>query len=464
MRLKQLTTLASAIALAACSVGPDYAPPAAPSAAAGAFISANSPAVHPLAPVQGDWWRLYNDPVLDGLVRDALAFNTDVRAAVARLARARAALREVKVDRLPQGGVSAGIARGRDPGESNAETSFDAGLAVAYEVDLFGRVSRNVEAARGDVAAAEADAEVVRVAIVAETARAYADAASAAERLAVATRIVELLDQSLQLTERRVEIGQTTRLDTARIAALKNQRQAEIPAIAAERDNALFRLAMLTGRAPAELPQAAGARTASLKIDRPIPVGDGAQLLARRPDIRAAERRLAAATARIGVATAELYPQVSLGGSLGASAGSLGNLFSNPIGFLLGPLISWSFSDHARARARVAGAEAGAQEALAEFDGTVLRSLQETETALSAYANALRRREALAAARNEAEVAARIVRAQQREGQVDSLALLDAERTFAEAEAALSDMNGQLVTTQIDLFRALGGSWNNGNG
>ena len=464
MRLKQLTTLASAIALAACSVGPDYAPPATPSAAAGAFISANSPAVQPLAPVQGDWWRLYNDPVLDGLVRDALDFNTDVRAAVARLARARAALREVKVDRLPQGGVSAGITRGRDPGESNAETSFDAGLAVAYEVDLFGRIDRNVEAARGDVAAAEADAEVVRVAIVAETARAYADAASATERLAVATRIVELLDQSLELTQRRVEIGEATRLDTARIAALKNQRQAEIPAIAAERDNALFRLAMLTGRAPAELPQAAGARTVSLKIDRPIPVGDGAQLLARRPDIRAAERRLAAATARIGVATAELYPQVSLGGSLGASAGGLGNLFSNPIGFLLGPLISWSFSDHARARARIAGAEAGAQEALAEFDGTVLRSLQETETALSAYANALRRREALAAARNEAEVAARIVRAQQREGQVDSLALLDAERTFAEAEAALSDMNGQLVTAQIDLFRALGGSWNNGNG
>jgi len=464
MRLKQLTAFASALALAACAVGPDYAPPKTASAAAGPFISANSPAIQPLAPVQGDWWRLYNDPVLDGLVRDALAFNTDVRAAAARLARARAALKEVKVDRLPQGGVSAGITRGRDPGESNAETSFDAGLAVAYEVDLFGRIARNVEAASGDVAAAEADAEVVRVAIVAETARAYADAASAAEQLAVATRIVELLDQSLKLTERRVEIGETTRLDTARIAALKNQRQAEIPAIAAERDNALFRLAMLTGRAPAELPQAAGARTASLTLDQPIPVGDGAQLLARRPDIRAAERRLAAATARIGVATAELYPQVSLGGSFGASAGSLGNLFSNPIGFLLGPLISWSFSDHARARARVAGAEAGAQEALAEFDGTVLRSLQETETALSAYANALRRREALAAARHEAEVAARIVRAQQREGQVDSLALLDAERTFAEAEAALSDMDGQLVTTQIDLFRALGGSWNSGNG
>ena len=457
--MKTLTTLVSALALAACSTGPDYARPVTTTAAAGPFVAANSPAVQPLAPVPGDWWRLYDDPVLDGLIADALAHNTDVRAAVARLARARAALKEVKVDRLPQGGVSASATRGRDPGVSDSTTSFGAGLEVAYEVDLFGRVSRNIEAGRGDVGAAEADAEAVRVAIVSDTARAYADASSAAERIAVATHIVELLDRSLQLTQKQVDIGQTTRLDTARIAALLNQRKAEIPAIAAERDSALFRLATLTGRAPAELPSAAGARTSSLKLDEVIPVGDGAQLLARRPDVRAAERRLAAATARIGVATAELYPQVTLGGSVASNAGNLGNLFSNPIGFLLGPLISWSFSDHARARARVAGSEAITQEALAQFDGTVLRSLEETETALSAYANALRRKEALQAARNEAEVAARIVRAQQREGQVDSLALLDAERTFAESEAELASMNGQVATAQINLFRALGGGW-----
>jgi NodT family efflux transporter outer membrane factor (OMF) lipoprotein len=459
MRLKHLSTLASAIALAGCAVGPNYAPPATPTAAAGPFIAADGAAVQPLAAVEGDWWRLYNDPVLDGLIVDALAHNTDVRAAAARLARARASLREVKVDRLPEVGVSAGATRGRDELNPNADTSFDVGLDVAYEVDLFGRVSRNVEAARGDVGAAQYDAEAVRVGIVAETARAYADAASAAERLAVAQRIVELLDQSLKLTTRRVEVGLTTRLDTARIGALRNERQAEIPAIAAERDAALFRLAMLTGRAPAELPQAAGARNIALKLDRPIPVGDGAQLLSRRPDVRAAERRLAASTARIGVATADLYPRITLGGSVGSSAGSVGNLFSNPVSFVLGPLISWALTDHARARARIAGAEAGTQEALAEFDGTVLRSLQETETAMSAYVHALQRREALKAARDQAEVAARITRAQQREGQVDSLSLLDAERTFAEREAALTDMDGRIVATQIDLFRALGGGW-----
>ena len=457
--MKNVMSIALALALAACASGPDYARPATPSAAAGPFVAANSPAVQPLAPVPDNWWRLYNDPVLDGLIADALAHNTDVRAAVARLARARASLREVKVDRLPQGGLSASATRGRETGDSDATTSFDAGLEVAYEVDLFGRVRRGVEAARGDAGAAEADADAVRIAIVADTARAYADASSAAERLLVAQHIVALLDESLRLTEKQVEIGQTTRLDTARIAALRNQRQAEIPALAAERDSALFRLATLTGRAPSELPSTAGARATSLNVNQPIPVGDGAQLLARRPDVRAAERRLAASTARIGVATAELYPQITLGASLGSSAGSLGNLFSNPVGFLLGPLISWSFSDHARARARVEGAEASTQEALAQFDGTVLRSLEETETALSAYANALRRQEALKSARNEAEVAAKIVRAQQREGQVDSLALLDAERTFAESEADLADMNGEVADAQINLFRALGGGW-----
>lgn len=466
-RLKSLATIASALALAACAVGPNYTPPVTPSAAAGPFVAATTPAVDRLSPVAANWWRLYDDPALDGLIADALAANTDIRVAVARLAKARASLREVRVDRLPDVGASASASRGRaderQPGAGGAETRFAAGLDLAYEVDLFGRTGRNIEAARGDILAAEADANAVRIAIVAETARAYADASSAAERIAVAQRIVTLLDQSLKVTQRRVEVGMAARLDTARIAALRHQRAAEIPKIAAERDSALFRLAMLTGRAPAEIPAAAGARSSALHLDRPIPIGDGAQLLARRPDVRAAERRLAAATARIGVATADLYPRITLGGSAGSTAGGIGGLLSGPIGWLLGPLINWSFSDRARARARVAGAEASAQEALAAFDGTVLRSLQETETALSAYARSLQRRESLKAARNEAAVAVRITRAQQREGQVDSLALLDAERTYAESEAELTSTDGLVVSNQIDLFRALGGRWDGPN-
>ena len=456
---------ASALTLAACAVGPNYVRPTTPPTAAAPFLSTSAAVSRD--PTDNDrWWQLYRDPVLDALIGDALAANTDIRVAVARLARARASLREVRGDRLPQANAGASATYGRSseiqraPGASREDALFDVGLDVAYEVDLFGRVGRGVEAARGEVGAAAADADAVRVAIVADTTRAYADAASAAERLAVAERIVALLDRSLRVTRRRAEVGLTTGLDTARIAALRNQRQAEVPAIAAERQAALFRLATLTGRPPAGLPPVAAERREALRIDQPIPVGDGAALLARRPDVRAAERRLAAATARIGVATADLYPRISLGGAVGATANTLGSLFAGgPLNWLLGPLINWNLNP-AKARARIAGAEADTQEALATFDRVVLTALEETETALSNYARAIERRAALQAARDQAGVAARITRAQQREGQIDSLAQLDAERTFADTEAALTLADGQIARAQIDLFRALGGTWN----
>ncbi len=465
---RKLMIAASALTLAACATGPDYSAPVVSSASAGPFVAA-SPAVDTLAPVQARWWRLYDDPVLDGLVADAIAANTDLRVAVARLEKSRAALREIRTDRLPDVGVGASANYGRlpegqrGPGASREDWSIDAGLDVAYEIDLFGRLSRGVEAARGDLGAAEADLEAVRVSVVAETTRAYATAAAAGEQIAVAQRIVELLDRSLRVTDRRRAVGLTTSLDVARIATLRNQRQAEIPGLTAERNAALFRLATLTGRTPAELPPIAAERVSTLRLDTPIPVGDGAQLLARRPDVRAAERRLAAATARIGVATADLYPRVSLGASIGSTGPNIGDVFgAGPLRWLLGPLISWSFTDHERARARVAGAEADTRAALASFDGTVLRSLEETETALSTYAGTLDRRTALKAARDAAEQAARIVRAQQREGQVDSLALIDAERTFAEAEAQLAAIDAGIADAQINLFKALGGGWNAG--
>lgn len=460
-----LIATVSALTLAACAVGPDFATPSSPATASGPFLSTKAGATT-TAPADANWWRLYDDPVLDGLVADALAANTDVRVAVARIAKARAALREVRGDRLPSTNLSAGanygrVSEGQVPAGADREGwQVDAGLTVGYEVDLFGRIGRGVEAARGDLAAVEADADAVRVTIVAETARAYADAASSAERLAVAEKIVSLLDQSVKLTARRAEVGLTTRLDTARVAALRNQRAADIPAIAAERDAALFRLATLTGRTPADLPPVAAARTTTLRLDQPIPVGDGAALLARRPDVAAAERRLAAATARIGVATADLYPRVTLGASVGQTSSGLGDLFGGgPLRWLLGPLISWNFLNQEATRARIEGAEADTQAALATFDGTVLRALEETETALSGYAHMLDRRTALQSARDEAQVAVRITRAQQREGAIDGLAALDAERTFAEAEGALALADARIADAQVDLFRALGGRW-----
>jgi len=463
--MKNLLAAASLLALAACAVGPDYAPPATPTSAAAPFLGSASPAVTTAEATDG-WWRLYRDPVLDGLIADALAANTDIRVAVARLERARAGLRGARSDRLPQTSVGASATYQRSPsiqtlpGLDRERWTVDAGLDVSYEADLFGRVRRGVEAARGDVGAAAADAEAVRIAVVADTTRAYADASSTAERLTVARQVVELLDRSVRITTGRFEAGRASRLDIVRIAALRDQRTAAIPALEAARDAALFRLATLTGRSPRDLPQAAAARMSSLKLDQPIPVGDGQGLLARRPDVRAAERRLAADTARIGVATSELYPRITLGGSVGSTGTGLGDLFGGgPVRWLLGPLISWAFPNQEPARARIAASRADAAASLAEFDGTVLRALEETETALSAYSREIQRNAALAAARDGAASAARISQARQREGQIDFLAVLDAERTYADTQAELAESTARLVDKQIDLFRALGGSW-----
>jgi len=463
--MRFLLPTVSALALSACAAGPDYVAPTPPPASSGPFISADNAAFSTEAAAQ-DWWRLYEDPVLDGLIKDALAANTDIRVAVARLEKARASLRGQLGNRLPQTSISAGSTYGRSPaiqrmpGMDAENWSVDAGLSVSYEVDLFGRVSRGVEAARGDAAAAEADANAVRVAVVADTTRAYADAASGAARLAVARNIVALLDRSLDLTKKRHEAGLATSLDIARIAALRDQRAADIPSIEADRQAALFRLATLTGRVPADLPEIAAQRNVSLEIAKAIPVGDGTALLARRPDIRAAERRLSADTARIGVATADLYPRITLGGSIGSTGPDIADAFgAGPLRWLLGPLISWTFPNQTATRARIAGAKADSQAALATFDGTVLRALEETETALATYARSLERRTALKAARDQAEAAAKITRAQQKEGAIDSLQWLDTERTFTETEAALAQQDSVVSQRQIDLFRALGGGW-----
>lgn len=451
--------------LTIAAAGPNYVRPATPQSAAGPFVAAPNAPVTPAA-VEDAWWRLYQDPVLDRLVADALAANTDLRVAIANLDRARASLREARSDRLPQTSVSAGANYRRlseqqvGPGVKREDWNYDAGLDVAYEVDLFGRVSRSVEAARGDAQAAEAARDAVKVAIVAETARAYADASSAVERLGVAQRTLDLLDRTVTLTSKRFEAGRTSKLDVSRASALREQQRATLSPLRAQRDAALFRLATLTGRAPADLPPEVGQRTTTLRLDRPIPIGDGRSLLARRPDVHQAERRLAAETARIGVATADLYPRISLGGSIGSTGASLGDMFGGgPLRWLLGPLLSWNIPNQEAGRARVAQAKASTRAALATFDGTVLQALQETETALSAYAHELERRQALREAAGQAQTAANISRAQLREGRVDFLIVLDAERTSAEADADLAESDARVANAQVELFRALGGGW-----
>lgn len=465
------TALMAATSLAGCAAGPDYVAPLPPETATAPFLGTTpkegdgDAAVTTAAPL-ADWWRLYDDPVLNGLVADALAANTDVRVALARIEKARASLRESRSARLPQTAIDAsgGYRRASEsqllPGFDREARTVDGQLSVRYELDLFGRVARGVEASRADVAAAQEDADAVRVTVVADTVRAYVDATSAAEQAAVARHTVDLLARSERITQARFERGLNQKLDVIRITQLREQQAASIPTLEAQREAALFRLATLTGRTPQDLPDTARTRTTTPDVDRPIPVGDGRMLLARRPDVKAAERRLAGDTARIGVATADLYPTISLGGSIGTTAiGNTDVLGGGPLRWLIGPLISWAFPNQEAIRARIGGARADAKADLAMFDGTVLQALEEAESALSAYRGALLRRERLAAARDAADRAARVSLARQGRGQIDALDALDAQRTLAQSEAEYMEGVRQVAFAQVDLFRALGGSW-----
>jgi NodT family efflux transporter outer membrane factor (OMF) lipoprotein len=451
--------------LGGCAVGPDYHPASSPLSARAPFVGGDNAMVSRAAAIDR-WWELYDDPVLNREVTAALAANTDIRVAAARVDHARALLRNARSGRLPTTGIEASAQRERfstaqlTPGEPRQTWVYEGGLTLSYEVDLFGRVSRGIEAARGDAAAARADADAVRVAVVADTVRAYLDVTSSAERLAVAQDTVALLDKSVRITGARVDVGRSDRLDLIRVEALRDQQAALIPQIMADRQSALLRLATLTGRTPQDLPADLATRTVTPHPAQAIPVGDGAALIARRPDVRAAERRLAADTARIGVATAELYPHITLGASGGSTALGGMNVFgSESSQWSVGPLISWTFPNTGAVRAQIAAARADSAASLAQFDGTVLTALEETERALSTYARLRTRIDTLERARDEAQRAARITLARQREGRIDFLTVLDAQRTLAAAQSDLVAAQRDAAFAQVDLFRALGGGW-----
>ena len=466
--LSLLTASGAALLLAACAVGPKAPDPTIPAQGQGAFIGSQSASVSTEA-ARADWWRLYNDATLDGLIQQALTENNELEAAATNLRAVRASLSEARAGRLPTTNASAGFTRSRastitNPAANGATLddvdTYTTGLDVSYEVDLFGRVESTVRAARSDAAAAAEALEVVRITVAAETARAYADTCSANAQIAVAERTIELQGKTVDLTQRLLDGGSGNGLDVARARAALEQTRASLPPLRASRDGALYRLATLTGRTPAEASEAARGCQSPPQLSQPIPIGDGAALLARRPDVRQAEARLAAAAARVNVATASLYPSISLGGSLGSTALDASDLGEDAnFRFSVGPLISWNFPNIAVARARIKQADAQTDAALATFDQTVLTALQETETALSSYANELDRRTALRTARDQAATAARLSRLRFDAGADSFLTVLDSERTLAGADAALAASEAQVTTYQIALFKALAGGW-----
>ena len=508
-----LGLLAVAGALAGCTVGPRYRTPSLAPVTPSAFAEANLASSS--QPPPGRWWRLYDDAALDRYVERALTRNTDLRQAAAALAEARGVLDEARAGRFPSttvstsatrsrsstvtgaaagaaaggaagggaggsaGGTGAGGAAGGSAGGGSgagagggagaatgstlnpvARTIYSVGFGATYEVDLFGRIRRGVDAARADVEAQAAAQDLARTAVAAETTRAYLGACTAAQQSAVALQSFQLVGSSLGIITRQRDLGAASDYDVANVRALLEQARATLPPLDAQRRASLYALAVLLGDPPEQVPPEAAACTAPPPLVLPVPVGDGAGLLARRPDVRAAERRLARAVYTINVATADLYPTVTLFGSISTSGTRLGDLGRRPnTAFSLGPLLTWDFPNLIAARARVRQSEARAQGALADFDGTVLVALRDLEQALAVYGGDLDRRAALLAARDAAAEANRLSGVRAEGGAISFLDQLTVQRTLVAAQADLAAGEAALAADQVAVFRALGGGW-----
>jgi outer membrane protein, multidrug efflux system len=463
-----LPSSACAVLASGCMVGPSYQVPKSTlinsSAAQQPFVSSGDPALSD-TPVPQSWWHLYEDHRLDEWVEEALRSNTDLRQADANLERSRAALKETRALRQPSVAVNGRVQYAQPAGEQYLQpitpprsTSYDTELTVGYDLDLFGGIRRGIEAARADDEAVEAARDLVRVNVAAETIRAYVDACGAGMQLEAAVRVLSVQQQSLALTERLLQAGRAIDLDVTRARQQVDQQTGVIPSFEAARRNALFRLATLTGKPPALFARDLETCASPPRLTHTLPVGDGSALLKRRPDVRQAERELAAATANIGVQTAQLYPDIALGIPVG-SIGAARDAYKSPTNFWgIGAVLSWQANQSA-ARARIQEAKASTKMALANFDGVVLVALRDAETALNTYVHDLQREDSTRKARDEAERAVRDSERLQVEGRATSLAVIDSQGTYAASEQTLAQLETALAQDQVAVFLALGGGW-----
>jgi multidrug efflux system outer membrane protein len=470
-----LKTAALTAALAACAVGPDHVRPTL--ATPVRFARAQAPAIAladgaradiALREADAEFWRGFDDPQLTRLVEESLVANHDLRIALTRYDRANALLREARFDRFPTVTAHAEASDARSsadqapgvPREDRDGKRYSASISAGWELDLFGRIRRSVEANRAEAAASAADLEALQVAIVGEVARTYVELRGLQERLRVARENTDNQRETLRLVEARLGAGRDTEFDVSRARAQLETTSARIPALEAQVAVAMHRLAVLSGQTPDAL-------IAELDPQKPLPAlparmdaGTPGELLRRRPDIAAAEYRLHAATARIGVATADLFPRFTLGGLIGSQAIDSGALFERDSETRLVALgIDWSFLDIGRVRARIAAADADAAGELARYQQTVLLALEETENALARYAKARVEDQHLERAASDSDRAAQLARVRYEAGASGLLDVLDAERTRLQAQEAFADGRTRSVTSAVALYKALAGGW-----
>lgn len=441
--------LLAALAVTACGHAP--LEPLAPPNSLGPFAKVP---VATSAPVPAAWWRLYEDRQLDRLVEATLAANVDLQVAAANLDASRATARVSQALRLPSTTVESGVIEGiRSQPSAFAVPSTDWDLAptASWDVDLFGRLRSGAIAAEADAQAQQSLLEGVRVAVVADTVLAYAELCGATRAIAVARDVVASQEGQVALVKEQLDKGEVSPLEVSQSATLAASVRATLAPFEAQRMNALYRLATLQGRAPADARRFHIHCSTRPRLRKAAPVGDGAELLMRRPDIREAEHRLAAAAARIGVAQADLYPRVNLAGAIGLLSGGFAAVGT--------PLVTWAFPNQLPTRARIEQAEALERAALATWDAVVLRSLREVETALAFYAAEKRRNRHLAVAVQEAQKYNERATARVKIGDANDLLRIDSWRVLAGARLALVQSEIVISQAEVALFRALGGGW-----
>jgi len=419
------------------------------------------------------WWTTFNDPELTKLIEQGVTGNLDIRQAESRLRQARANRGVARADLWPSLDASGSYTRARSAGvsrssgtvvgSSNADNSaslYQAGFDASWELDVFGGVRRNVEAADADIQAAVEDRRDVMVSLTAELATAYLDLRSFQRRIAIAKETLELQRHNADLTRKRQNAGFVSGLDLANAEAQMANTSSQIPPLEQQVRQSIYNISVLTGKEP-------GALTAELDSDAPIPttppevpVGLPSQLLERRPDVRRSERQLAAATARIGAAKADLFPKFSLTGSLGTSGSrskDLGN-WDNRF-WSIGPSVSWPIFDAGRIRANINVQDTLAEQALLTYSQAVLTALQDVENALIAYAKEQQYRQALTdtvvAYRRALDLATRLYT----NGQTDYLNVVTAQGSLYNAEDALVQSDRTVAANLVALYKALGGGW-----
>ncbi len=469
MKPAPIAILACLAIVSGCAVGPNYHPP---------HISAPTAWSSPLAggetngPVAlADWWKNFGDTNLDALMTQAVRSNLDLRIAEARVREARARRAVVAGGWWPSLSGSAAYSRNRwgknsfPPIPSGVPLDYNlynAGFDAAWEMDLFGGTRRAVEAANAEVGAAEYSRRDVLVSLLAEVARNYLEARGFQQRLAIARQNIQVQTEILDLTRSRFQHGLSSDLDVQQAAALLNATEAQVPSLKTGFQAAVHHLAVLLGQPPGTLLNEMAAEKPIPVTPPVVPVGLPSDLLERRPDIQRAERELAAATARIGVATADLFPKFSLTGVLGVESVSAGNWFDAASRYwTAGPTLQWNIFQAGRLRANIRVQTARQEQALETYQKTVLTALEEAENALVAYAQEQVRRRSLWNSVQADQRALELARQLYLSGLADFLRVLESERSLYAAQDALVQSDQTISLDLVQLYKALGGGWSN---